>query len=92
MLNLFLAILLGNFDRARIYGEKKKILEAFDNLMKMGYKINIAIAYLFNDQDLTRFIEDKILRIKDDDGQNEKQKKKKGDEEEDPEYTEKEIQ
>lgn len=68
MLNLFLAILLGNFDRARSYGEKKKILEAFDSLMKMGYKINIAIAYLFDDQDLTRFIEDKILRIKDDDG------------------------
>ena len=33
MLNLFLAILLGNFDRARSYGEKKKILEAFDSLM-----------------------------------------------------------
>ena len=31
MLNLFLAILLGNFDRARSYGEKKKILEAFDD-------------------------------------------------------------
>ena len=49
MLNLFLAILLGNFERARNYGEKKKILEAFDSLMKMGYKINIAIAYLFDD-------------------------------------------
>jgi len=49
MLNLFLAILLGNFDKARSNGEKKKILEAFGNLMKMGYKINIAIAYLFND-------------------------------------------
>ena len=27
MLNLFMAILLGNFDRARNFGEKKKIFE-----------------------------------------------------------------
>lgn len=61
MLNLFLAILLGNFDRARNFGEKKKILDAFDSLAKMGYKLNIAIAYLFDDADFTRYIEDKIL-------------------------------
>lgn len=29
MMNLFLAILLGNFDRARAFGEKKKVFEAF---------------------------------------------------------------
>jgi len=29
MLNLFLAILLGNFDRARLYSMKEKIIEAF---------------------------------------------------------------
>jgi hypothetical protein len=34
MLNLFLAILLGNFDRARNFGEKKKILDAFDSILK----------------------------------------------------------
>jgi hypothetical protein len=61
MLNLFLAILLGNFDRARNFGEKKKIFDAFDSLTKMGYKLNIAIAYLFDDQDLTRYIEEKIM-------------------------------
>jgi len=61
MLNLFLAILLGNFDRARNFGEKKKIFDAFDSMNKMGYNLNISIAYLFDDQDLTRFIEDKIL-------------------------------
>jgi len=61
MLNLFLAILLGNFDRARNFGEKKKIFDAFDNLTKMGYKLNIAIAYLFDDADFSRYIEDKIL-------------------------------
>jgi len=66
MLNLFLAILLGNFDRARNFGEKKKIFDAFDGLAKMGYKLNIAIAYLFDDQDFTRYIEDKILHAKED--------------------------
>lgn len=64
MLNLFLAILLGNFDRARNFGEKKKIFDAFDNLTKMGYKLNIAIAYAFDDQDFTRYIEDKVLQDK----------------------------
>ena len=49
MLNLFLAILLGNFDRARNFGEKKKIFDAFDALAKMGYKLSISIAYLFDD-------------------------------------------
>ena len=49
LLNLFLAILLGNFDRARSFGEKKKIFDAFESLSKMGYKLNIAIAYLFDD-------------------------------------------
>ena len=34
MLNLFLAILLGNFDRARNLGEKKKIFDALNSLYK----------------------------------------------------------
>ena len=33
MLNLFLAILLGNFDKARNYGQKKKVFEAFREIM-----------------------------------------------------------
>jgi hypothetical protein len=61
MLNLFLAILLGNFDRARNFGEKKKIFDAFDFLGKMGYDLNFAIAYLFDNNELTKYIEDKIL-------------------------------
>jgi hypothetical protein len=69
MLNLFLAILLGNFDRARNFGEKKKIFDAFENFTKMGYKLNIAIAYAFDDQDFTRYIEDKILQDKEDKAQ-----------------------
>lgn len=64
MLNLFLAILLGNFDRARNFGEKKKIFESFDLLCNtLDYKLNVAIAYLFDDADLTRFIEEKILKV-----------------------------
>ena len=33
MLNLFLAILLGNFDKARNFGQKKKVFEAFSEIM-----------------------------------------------------------
>lgn len=33
MLNLFLAIMLGNFDKARIFSEKKNVLFAFKELM-----------------------------------------------------------
>jgi hypothetical protein len=33
MLNLFLAIMLGNFDKARSYNEKKQIFEAFRELL-----------------------------------------------------------
>ena len=84
MLNLFLAILLGNFDRARNFGDKKKILDAFDSLAKMGYNLNISITYLFDDADFTKYIEDKVLKGN--------EEKKEPDEDEDiPAYTEKEI-
>lgn len=33
LLNLFLAIMLGNFGIAKVYGQKKKVFEAFDELM-----------------------------------------------------------
>jgi len=62
MLNLFLAILLGNFDRARSFGDKKKIFDSFAQLLKAGYKLNVAIAYLFDDAEFTKYIEDKILK------------------------------
>jgi hypothetical protein len=61
MLNLFLAILLGNFDRARESGEKKKIFSAIESLTKDGYDLNIAIAYLFDDAEFMKYIEDKVL-------------------------------
>ena len=65
MLNLFLAILLGNFDRARNSGGKKKIFDAFETLQKQGYELNVAITYLFDDADFSRYIEEKILSVKD---------------------------
>ena len=77
MLNLFLAILLGNFDRARGQGEKMKIFMAFNSLINViGYELNIAIGILFDDVDFTRYIEDRILGVN---------KKKNEDDEEDEE-------
>lgn len=64
MLNLFLAILLGNFDRARNFGEKKKIFDAFGGLNDMGYDLMVSISNLFDDPDLIKYIEDKVLADK----------------------------
>ena len=36
MLNLFLAVLLGNFDNARLFMEKKKLFSEFENCKKKG--------------------------------------------------------
>ena len=76
MLNLFLAILLGNFDQARNKGDKMKIFMAFNSLTnEMRYELNIAIGILFDDVDFTRYIEDRILGVN----------KKKDEDEEDEE-------
>ena len=56
MLNLFLAILLGNFDRARAKGGKKKIFEAFESFKNQGYDLTIAIEYLFDDAEFSIYI------------------------------------
>ena len=40
MLNLFLAILLGNFDKARIWGQKKQVFEAFREIICEGKTLN----------------------------------------------------
>jgi hypothetical protein len=40
MLNLFLAILLGNFEKARNFGSKKKVFEAFKELQVDGKSLN----------------------------------------------------
>ena len=36
MLNLFLAVLLGNFDNARMYMEKKKLFAEFEKCKKQN--------------------------------------------------------
>jgi hypothetical protein len=33
LMNLFLAIMLGNFDKARFFGQRKKVLEAYEELL-----------------------------------------------------------
>lgn len=40
MLNLFLAILLGNFEKARNFGQKKKVFEAFREIKSIGRSLN----------------------------------------------------
>jgi hypothetical protein len=61
MLNLFLAILLGNFDRAKNAFDKSKIFTAFEQYMKNGESVNLAIIYLFDDANFAAYIEEKIL-------------------------------
>jgi hypothetical protein len=63
MLNLFLAILLGNFDKARNYGQRKKVFEAFKELMdKNGpdKEINEAIDLILGDMSI--HVKTKVLR------------------------------
>lgn len=43
MLNLFLAILLGNFEKARNFGQKKKVFEAFREIMSNDRSLNQAL-------------------------------------------------
>ena len=50
MLNLFLAILLGNFDRARDFGAKKKLLECFLELRDNGRDFSECIDMILTEQ------------------------------------------
>ena len=65
MLNLFLAILLGNFDRARTAGGKKKIFEAFSSFDKQGYDVVDTISLLFDDVEFCQYINEKIMTVRD---------------------------
>ena len=49
MLKLLLAILLGNFEKARDYGEKKKILDAFQEMKDDGLSLNQAMDLILGD-------------------------------------------
>jgi hypothetical protein len=49
MLNLFLAILLGNFDKARSFWLKKGIFEMFDTAIEKKYSLSNAISVILGD-------------------------------------------
>jgi hypothetical protein len=50
MLNLFLAILLGNFDKARISAMKQKIVDAFEEkIIKKNLSIEKSLNMIFPD-------------------------------------------
>ena len=49
MLNLFLAILLGNFDRARDFGGKKKLMMCFIELRDAGFDLSTNIDLVLTD-------------------------------------------
>jgi Na+-transporting methylmalonyl-CoA/oxaloacetate decarboxylase gamma subunit len=59
MLNLFLAILLGNFDKARMYGQKKKIFEAFKEIMERK-SLNEALDIILGDMSI--HVKTKVLK------------------------------
>lgn len=60
MLNLFLAILLGNFDKARNFGQKKKVFEAFREIMNDGLSLNETIDVILGD--MSMHVKSKILK------------------------------
>jgi len=61
MLNLFLAILLGNFDRARHYWMKRKIFDAFyKQIIQRQQPLLDAIDYILGD--MASHVKEKVLR------------------------------
>ena len=49
MLNLLLAILLGNFEKARDFGLKKRIFDAFQEMRDSGLSLNQAVDLILGD-------------------------------------------
>ena len=60
MLNLFLAILLGNFDKARNFGQKKRVFEAFREIMFNGKSLNESLDIILGDMSI--HVKKKILK------------------------------
>jgi len=60
MLNLFLAILLGNFDKARNFGQKKKVFEAFKEILNSGHTLNETLDVVLGDMSI--HVKKKILK------------------------------
>jgi sensor histidine kinase YesM len=61
MLNLFLAILLGNFDKARNFQQKKKVFEAFGEIIFGGRTLNEALDAVLGDMSI--HVKLKILKM-----------------------------
>ena len=60
MLNLFLAILLGNFEKARNFGQKKQAFEAFQEIINDGHTLNDALDIILGD--MSGHVKTKILK------------------------------
>ena len=65
LMNLFLAIMLGNFDKARNFGQKKQLLDAFNELLNQrdGSKIEIDWACDIILGDLSDHAKYKVLKL-----------------------------
>jgi hypothetical protein len=59
MLNLFLAILLGNFDKARTYWLKKRLFEMFEIAINRDYSLSHALTIILGD--VTRSVKKELL-------------------------------
>ena len=60
MLNLFLAILLGNFEKARNFQQKKKVFEAFKEIIYGGKTLNETLDAILGDMSI--HVKTKILK------------------------------
>ena len=60
MLNLFLAILLGNFDKARTFGQKKKVFEAFREIICEGKTLNESLDIILGE--MSKHVKIKVLK------------------------------
>ena len=81
LMNLFLAIMLGNFDKARFYQMKKQIFKAFLELMhrKEGYQYDIVEACDLIFGDLSSYVKYRVLGFySPEDRQREIEKQRKG--------------
>jgi hypothetical protein len=65
LMNLFLAIMLGNFDKARFYQMKKQVLKAFQELMhrETGDKYDVVEACDLIFGDLSAHVKYRVLKL-----------------------------
>lgn len=60
MLNLFLAILLGNFEKARSLGLKRQVFDAFKELLANKHSMNEALDIILGD--MSGHVKIKVLK------------------------------